>query len=54
MGIDADRFPSILCREILNGIAVTDENGNKLGNSTVGCQEKAQIRTRASLQLASS
>lgn len=23
------------CREILNGIAVTDENGNKLGDSRV-------------------
>lgn len=25
----------VFFREILNGIAVTDENGNKLGHSTV-------------------
>lgn len=33
---DVEGFLFIPSREILNGIAVTDENGNKLGNSTVG------------------
>lgn len=49
---DAESFLSIPSREILNGIAVTDENGNKLGNSTVGFQENAQSRTQAFLLLA--
>lgn len=48
----AQGFLSVPSREILNGIAVTDENGNKLGNSTVSCQENAQIRTQAFLLLA--
>lgn len=38
---DGEVFLSIPSREILNGIAVTDENGNKLGNSTVSCQAKS-------------
>lgn len=46
---DTEGFLSIPSREILNGIAVTDENGNKLGNSTVGYQENTQMRTQAFL-----
>lgn len=30
-------------REILNGIAVTDENGNKLGNSRVSNSDASTI-----------
>lgn len=32
----------VFSREILNGIAVTDENGNKLGHSTVSSQHTWQ------------
>lgn len=37
---------SVFFREILNGIAVTDENGNKLGHSTVSNLKVACIFKR--------
>lgn len=50
MKIDVASEPPFFClfafflREILNGIAVTDENGNKLGHSTVSSLEPHSLQ----------